>query len=83
MIETDQSFLRLLVDNVLFEISEELVQKRAFNSLLAHEHRRAPFYDSTKNAYVFDQPADVFEVLLYFISTVLFSRPTNINHLKL
>ncbi|CAF2485505.1 unnamed protein product [Rotaria sp. Silwood2] len=72
-----------LVDGVLFELSEELIQKRASNSILAREDRRAQFYDVDKNAYVFDQPADAFEVLVYFISTGLLSRPTNINNLKL
>ncbi|CAF1495258.1 unnamed protein product, partial [Rotaria sordida] len=72
-----------LVNGVLFELNEELIQKRASNSILAREDRRAQFYDIDKNVYVFDQPSDVFEVLVYFISTGLLSRPTNINNLKL
>ena len=80
---TDQSILHLLVDNIPFEISEELITKRASNSLLANEDRRSQFYDVRQKVYVFDQPADVFEVLLYFICTGLFSRPMQINPMKL
>jgi hypothetical protein len=74
---------KFLVDGVLFELSDELIQKRAPNSILAREERRVEFYDLTKNAYIFDQPADVFEVLVYFISTGLLSRPIHINNIEL
>jgi hypothetical protein len=74
---------RFLVGDVLFELSEDLIQKRAPNSILAREERRIQFYDINRNAYIFDQPADVFEVLVYFISTGLLSRPININNIKL
>lgn len=80
---TDQSIVHLLVDNIPFEISEEFIRKRASNSLLANEDRRRQFYDSRKKAYVFTQSADVFEVLLYFICTGLFSRPIHINPMEL
>ena len=95
MITTDESslvpsetnsklpLLQFLVNNVLFEINEELIQKRIPNSLLASETYRAQFYDIDQKVYIFDQPSDAFEVLVYFISTGLLSRPTNINEMKL
>ena len=82
-VDSRPKLLQFLVGGVLFELSEELIQKRASNSILACEDRRLRFYDLNKNAYVFDQPADVFEVLVYFISTGLLSRPVNINSIKL
>jgi hypothetical protein len=75
--------LRFLINGVLFELNEDLIQKRAPHSLLAHKNRRAQYYDVEKNAYVFDQPADAFEVLVYFFSTGLLSRPLNLNNIKL
>ncbi|UJR37086.1 hypothetical protein I4U23_029790 [Adineta vaga] len=91
MIETDNlsdvlprsELLRFFVGGVLYELSEELIQKRASKSILARKDRRAQFYDVNKNIYVFDQPANVFEVLVYFISTGLLSRPVNISTMKL
>ena len=82
-IRSKPDLVRFLVNDVSFELSEELIQKRAPQSLLASKDRLAQFYDLNKNAYVFDQPADVFEVLVYFISTGLLSRPMNINNIKL
>lgn len=75
--------LRFLVSDVLFELDEELTQKRAFDSLLASEDRRAPFYNIARQAYVFDQSADAFEVVVYFISTGLLSRPASVNSMTL
>ena len=75
--------IRCLVDGVWFDLSDELIQKRAPQSLLANERRRARFFNAESNAYVFDQPADAFEVLVYFISTGLLTRPTNVSNTKL
>ncbi len=82
-INCKSSLIHFLVNDVSFEINEEFIKKRAPNSLLADENRRAKYYDINKNAYIFDQPADIFEVLIYFLSTGLLSRPTNINNIKL
>ena len=81
--KSHQSVIQCLVSNVRFELDENLIKKRTPNSLLACEDRRSYFYDHERNLYVFDQPADVFEVLVYFISTGLLSRPINIDEKKL
>ena len=75
--------IRCLVDGVWFELSEELIQKRASQSLLGNERRRARFFNAERNAYVFEQPAGAFEVLVYFISTGLLTRPLHVSTIKL
>lgn len=82
-INAKPQLVRFLVNSVLFELSEELLQKRASTSILACKNRRERFYDIHTDAYVFDQPADAFEVIVYFICTGLLSRPNNVNNLQL
>lgn len=72
-----------LVDGILFELNEELIQKRIPNSIFARQDRLSQFYDKEKHIYIFDQPNDAFEILVYFISTGLLSRPTHVDNIKL
>jgi hypothetical protein len=81
--KTRSPLIRCFVDGVVFELSEDLIQKRASQSLLACEDRRRAYYDSHRRMFVFDQSADTFEVLAYFISTGLLTRPMNVSNIKL
>lgn len=77
------TLIRCLVGGIVFEISEELIQKRASQSLFTQKDRLEQFYDSEKQLFVFDQPAEAFEVLVYFIGTGLLTRPTHVSSMKL
>ena len=75
--------VKFVVDGVSFELDATLIEKRVPQSLLAHEGRLARFYHAERKAYAFDQSADAFEVLVYFISTGLLTRPSHVTSRKL
>ena len=78
VLSDESRLVTFVVDGVPFELDASLIEKRVPRSLLAHEGRLARFYNAERKAYAFDQSADAFEVLVYFISTGLLTRPSHV-----